>query len=78
MKEKLEAKTEDFLKHQKEYSTKFEHYDYAKEKIVSLTAEFNTLKNKFYNENFNFKKFDVSSKKIESMIEKQLKFKDNQ
>ena len=43
-----------------------------------MTDEIDTLKTRFENADFNFKKFDVSSKKVESITEKQLKFKDNQ
>lgn len=74
LKEKLEAQTKDLKRIKEEYSIKCEHYHYAQEKIANLTAELDALKNKFENADFNFKKFAVSSEKLESMIEKQIKW----
>ena len=56
LKEKLVAQTKDLKRIKEEYNTKCEHYDYAQEKIASLTADLNTLKMKFENADFNFKK----------------------
>ena len=40
-----------------------------------MTAELDAWKANFKNTEFNFKKFDVSSAKVETMIETQLKWK---
>jgi len=76
LKDQLDAQTKDLKKLKEEYSIKCEHHHYAKEQITSLTAELDTLKAKFKDVDFNFKKFDVSSKVVESMIEKQLRWQD--
>ena len=76
LKEKLEAQTKDYHRIQEEYSVKCCHYKDAKKKIENLTAELDALKAKFQDANFNFKRFDVSSEKVEIMIENHLKFKD--
>jgi len=78
LKEKLDAQTKDFNKLKEEYSVKSTHHRYAKEEVAKLTAELDTLKTRFQNADFNFKKFDVSSEIVETMIEKQLKWKDSQ
>lgn len=75
--EKLDAKTKDFRKLQEKYSNKCVNYDYVTEQLANLTAELDSLKNMLNNVDFNFRKFDVSSEKVESMIEKQLKFMEN-
>ena len=41
-----------------------------------MTYELDTLKIRFQNANFTFKKFDVSSKTIETKIETKLKWQD--
>ena len=51
-------------------------YDIAKQKIVALTAELDASNARFKDVEFNFKKFEVSSEKVEVMIENHLKFKD--
>ena len=76
LKEKLEAQTKDYHRIQEEYSVKCCHYKDAKNKIEKLTAELDALKAKFQGANFNFKKIDVSSEKVETMIENHIKFKD--
>ncbi|KAL4583301.1 hypothetical protein LXL04_007871 [Taraxacum kok-saghyz] len=76
LKEKLEGQTKDFNGMQEELSVKNCQYKYVKNKIELLTAELDTLKAKFKNADFNFKKFEVSSTKFETMIENHLKFKD--
>ena len=78
LKEKLEAQAKDLSRIKEEYSIKCVHYCFAKEKIANLTAELDALKAKFKDAEFSFKNFDVSSEIVESMIEKQLKWKDTQ
>ena len=78
LKTQLDAKTKDFRKLQQEYSNKCENYDYIKRQLAELTIELDALKAKYNDVEFAFKKFDVSSEVVASMIEKQLKFKDNQ
>ncbi|XP_023764602.1 uncharacterized protein LOC111913103 [Lactuca sativa] len=75
LKEKLEAKTSDFRKLQEHYNNKCENYNYIKKQLV-VTEELNTLKIHYENVDFNFKKFDVSSEKVATIIEKQMKWKD--
>ena len=74
LKEKVEAQAKDLTRIKEEYSQKCVHYRFAKEEIAKLTAELDTLKAKFEKADFNFKKFDVSSNVVETMIEKQLQF----
>ncbi|KAL4556408.1 hypothetical protein LXL04_039059 [Taraxacum kok-saghyz] len=76
LKEKLEAATKDYHRMQAELSLTSCRYKYTKNQLELLTAELDTLKGKFKNADFNFKKFEVSSAKVETMIETQLKFKD--
>ncbi|KAI3689359.1 hypothetical protein L2E82_47314 [Cichorium intybus] len=78
LKEKLEAQTKDVKRIKEEYSEKSCHYRFAKEKIVDLTAELDALKAKFNDADFTFKKLDVSSAVVESMIEQQFKWKTKQ
>ncbi|KAL4556840.1 hypothetical protein LXL04_035004 [Taraxacum kok-saghyz] len=75
LKEKLEAQTKDYHRMQEELSVKTCQYKYTKNQLELLTVELDTLKGKFKNADFNFKKFEVSSAKVETMIENQLKFK---
>ncbi|KAL4582814.1 hypothetical protein LXL04_007375 [Taraxacum kok-saghyz] len=76
LKEQLEAKTKDFKQVYEELYLKTNKYKMALYNIRRLTAELETSNTKFKNADFNFKKFEVSSAKVETMIEKQLKFKD--
>ncbi|KAL4587548.1 hypothetical protein LXL04_000419 [Taraxacum kok-saghyz] len=50
----------------------------AKYNINRLTAELAASNARFKNAEFNFKKFDVSSEKVEVMIENQMKWQDKQ
>ena len=74
LQEKLDAKTSDFKKVQEEWSTVSTRYRCTKESIAKLTAELDTWKSKFNDAEFNFKKFDVSSEVVESIIEHQTKW----
>jgi Zinc knuckle len=81
LKEKCEAAVRDFKKMAEENSINKSYLIFAKEDIAKLTAELEELRSKlktteskFENAEFNFKKFDVSSTVVETMIEKQLKF----
>ena len=78
LKVKLEAQTKDLKTIKEEYSVKRCHNLFAKEKIANLTAELDALKAKFKDADFNFKKFDLSSAKIESMSDNHLKWQDKQ
>ena len=71
----MEAAVSDFHRIQHEFSEKSGHLKDVKAKIGFLTAELEALKEKYNDADFNFKKFDVSSEVVETMIEKQLKFK---
>ena len=64
LKEKLEIKTQDFRKLQEDYSNKCECYNFIEKQLAIMTAELDALKNKFENVDFNFRKFDVSSKVV--------------
>ena len=77
LKEKLEAQTKDYRRVQEELSVKSCLYDIAKQKIITLTAELNASNARFKDAEFNFRKFEVSSEKVEIMIENHLKFKNN-
>ena len=74
LKAKLEATVKDYRKLQEVFSSKCQYFDDNLKKLNEVTAELEELKAKFGNANFNFKKYDVSSKVVESMIEKQLKW----
>lgn len=50
---------------------------YHKHQADQLINELDILKSKFENTDFNFKKFDGSSKKLLPMIETQLKYQEN-
>ena len=76
LKNKMDTALGDFRKLYKDHTELSIQYSDALKEIACLTAELDTLKSKFQNADFNFKKFDVSSVVVESMIEKQLKFKD--
>ena len=76
LKEKLDAQNKDLTRIRDEYSTKRVHHHYAKEEISKLTVKLDALKAKFKDSEFNFKKIDVSSEIVESIIEKRLKWKD--
>ncbi|KAL4592780.1 hypothetical protein LXL04_005785 [Taraxacum kok-saghyz] len=62
---------------QEELSVKNCLYDIAQQKILTLTAELTASNARFKDAEFNFKKFEVSSEKVEAMIENHLKFKNN-
>ena len=72
LKEKLEAQTKDYKRIQEELSVKSCLYDIAQQKIITLTAELDVSNSRFRDAEFNFKKFEVSSEKVEVMIEKHL------
>ena len=71
----MEAAVKDFKRIAEEHSITASYLIFAKEDIAKLTAELDALKAKYNDADFNFKKFDVSSTVVETMIEKQLKFK---
>ena len=71
LKDKIKDAVSDFPRIQHEYSEKSGHLKDAKVKIANLTAELEALKAKYNDADFNFKKFDVSSEEVETMIEKQ-------
>ena len=73
LKEKLEAQTKDYKRIQEELSVKSCLYDIAQQKIVKLTAELDASNARFRDAEFNFKKFDVSSEKVEIIIENHMK-----
>ena len=77
LKEKLDAQTLDYKRVQKELSDKNCLYEIVKQKFLTVTAELNAANARFKNAEFNFKKFDVSSENVETMIENHLKFKNN-
>ena len=61
---------------QKDYRNKCKNYDHIKNKLAAVTKELDTLKSRFENADFNFKKFDVLSEKVAKIIEEQMKWKD--
>lgn len=71
----MEAAVKDFKRIAQEHSVTSSNLIFAKEDIAKLTAELDALKAKYQDAEFNFKKFDVSSTVVETMIEKQLRFK---
>ena len=75
LKDKMEVAVSDFNRIQHEFSEKSGHLRDAKEKIFVLTAELEALKEKYNDVDFNFKKFDVSSEVVETMIENHLNSK---
>lgn len=74
--EKIEAQKKDISKLKQELSERACEYMDAKAKIVVLTTELETLKTRFENADFNFKKFDVSSTVVENMIANHTKWQD--
>ena len=76
IKENLEAQTKDYRRVQEELNIKSCVYDIVQQKIIALTAELDASNARFREAEFNFKKFEVSSEKVEVMIENHLKFKD--
>ncbi|TLX69014.1 hypothetical protein E9993_23135 [Labilibacter sediminis] len=74
--EKLEATQSDNKKLQEEHSVARVQLRVAKDQIAELSAELSALKAKYNDADFTFKKFDVSSVVVESMIEKHYQFKD--
>ena len=75
IREKLEAQTKDYKRIQEELSVKNFLYDIAQETISYLNAELDAANTRFKDDDFNFRKFEVSSEKVEVMIEKHLQFK---
>src|ERR1044071_707791 len=50
---------------------------HQKKVIDELSAELDSLKSKFENADFHFRKFDCSSERVEKMISSKLKFREN-
>ncbi|KAM0040032.1 putative transcription factor interactor and regulator CCHC(Zn) family [Helianthus debilis subsp. tardiflorus] len=73
-KEVVEAKKRDIRQLHSDLSEARCRYLHFKELSEKLTVELNDLKSTFENTEFNFKKFDVSSEKVEKMINQQLKY----
>jgi hypothetical protein len=77
LKEKLEAQIKDYKRVRDELiELKNHQLPMAQYNINRLTAELAASNARFKDAEFSFKKFDVSSAKVETMIETQLKFKD--
>ncbi|MFS8033361.1 hypothetical protein Hanom_Chr17g01568681 [Helianthus anomalus] len=73
-KDMAEAQKRDIRKWHSDLSEANCRYLHFKELSEKLTVELNELKSTFENTEFNFKKFDVSSEKVEKMINQQLKY----
>ena len=73
-KDMVEAQKRDIRKLQKDLSEEKCRHLHFKELAEKLNAELDSLKLTFENTEFNFKKFEVSSEKVEKMINKHLQF----
>ncbi|MFS8019719.1 hypothetical protein Hanom_Chr15g01407001 [Helianthus anomalus] len=73
-KDMVEAQKRDIRKLHNDLSEANCRYLHFKELSEKLTVELENLKSTFENTEFNFKKFDVSSEKVEKMINQQLKY----
>ena len=76
IREKLEAQTKDYKRVKDELYDLKQTYAMAQYNINRLTAELAASNARFKDAEFNFKKFDVPSEKIEVMIENHLQYKD--
>ena len=70
----VEAQKRDIRQLQNDLSQEKCRHLHFKELSEKLTVELGNLKSTFENTEFNFKKFDVSSEKVEKMINQQLKY----
>ena len=68
----VEAQKRDIRQLQNDLSQEKCRHLHFKELSEKLTVELGNLKSTFENTEFNFKKFDVSSEKVEKMINKHL------
>ncbi|MFS7979325.1 hypothetical protein Hanom_Chr10g00925991 [Helianthus anomalus] len=73
-KDMVEAQKRDIHHLQNDLSQEKCRHLHFKELLEKLVVELDSLKSTFENTKFNFKKFDVSSEKVEKMINKQLKY----
>ncbi|MFS7945463.1 hypothetical protein Hanom_Chr06g00524581 [Helianthus anomalus] len=73
-KDMVEAQKRDIRQLHKDLSQEKCRHLHFKELSEKLTIELDSLKSTFENTEFHFKKIDVSSEKVENMINKQLQF----